>query len=119
MPGWQARAGPPAQPVHGLLPISGLFDLAPLAASHIDDWMRFTPAEIAGLSPIRHLPAPPVPTVVALGEHEAAGFGRNAHAYARATGASLLRVPGRNHFDVILDLCDPDSTLSRALLGLV
>lgn len=119
MPGWQADFGLPERPVHGLLPISGLFDLAPLAASHIDGWMRFTPAEIADLSPIRRLPAPPVPTVVALGGHEAAGFGRNARAYAQAVGAPVLSVAGRNHFDVILDLCAPQTELSQALLGLV
>jgi arylformamidase len=30
----------------------------------------------------------------------------------------VLTVPGRNHFDVVLDWTDPDSPLSRALLGL-
>lgn len=117
--GWQAAAGLPAQPLRGVLPVSGLFDLAPLAASHVQDWMRFTPGEIAALSPLRNLPAGSLPAVVALAERETPGFHRQSAAYAAAIGAPVLTVAGRNHFDVVLDLCDPDTALSRALLGLV
>ena len=117
--GWQAAAGLPAQPLRGVMPVSGLFDLAPLAASHVQDWMRFTPAEIAALSPLRNLPAGPVPAVVAFAERETPGFPRQSAAYAEAIGAPVLTVPGRNHFDVVLDLTDPDTALSRALLGMV
>jgi len=116
--GWQGAAGLPPQPLCGLLPVSGLFDLAPLAASHVQDWMQFTPGEVADLSPLRHLPAAPLPVVVAQAEAETPGFHRQSAAYAQATGAPLLTIPDRNHFDVILDLTDPDSALSRALLGL-
>lgn len=117
--GWQVAAGLPAQPLRGVLPVSGLFDLAPLAASHVQDWMRFTPGEIAALSPLRTLPAGPLPAVVALAERETPGFHRQSAAYAGAIGAPLMTVAGRNHFDVVLDLCDPDTALSRALLGMV
>lgn len=116
--GWQGGAGLPDQPLHGLLPVSGLFDLAPLAACQVNDWMRFTPDEIAALSPLRRLPAGPLPAVVALAARETPGFQRQSAAYAAALGAPLLTPAGRNHFDVILDLCDPDTALSRALLGL-
>lgn len=117
--GWQAAAGLPPQPLHGLMPVSGLFELAPLASSHVQDWMRFTPAEVAGLSPLRHLPAAPLPAVVALAEAETPGFHRQSAAYAAAIGAPVLEVPGRNHFDVILDWTDPDSAMSRHLLALL
>ncbi len=116
--GWQAAAGLPAQPLRGQFPISGLFELAPLAASHINDWMHFTPAEITALSPLRQLPAAPLPAVVALAERETPGFHRQSAAYGAAVNAPVLTIPGRNHFDVILDLTDPDTALSKALLGL-
>jgi len=118
MAGWQERLGLPPDAVRGALPVSGLFDLAPLAACHVQDWMRFTPAEVAAFSPLRH-PAGTAPTVVARAEVEAAGFVRQSAAYAGAVGAPLLAVPGRNHFDVILDLCDPATALSRALFALI
>jgi len=40
-------------------------------------------------------------------------------AYSRAIGAPLLTVPGRNHFDVILDLTRPETELSQALGALL
>lgn len=116
--GWQGAAGLPAQPLRGVMPVSGLFELAPLAAAHVQDWMRFTPDVIAACSPLRHLPAAPLPAVVALAEAETPGFHRQSAAYARALGVPVLSVPGRNHFDVVLDWTDPDSALSQALLGL-
>jgi len=118
-PGWQAAAGLPAQPLAGALPVSGLFDLAPLAASHVQDWMGFTPAQIAACSPLRHLPDPTPRVSVAVAETETPAFHRHSAAYAAAFGVPVLTIPGRNHFDVILDLTDPGTALSRALLDLV
>lgn len=117
-PGWQGAAGLPPQPLKGAQPVSGLFDLAPLAASFVQDWMGFTPGQIAALSPIRHLPDPAPPVSVAVAEVETLAFHRHSAAYAAALGVPLLTVPGRNHFDVILDLTDPETALSRALLAL-
>jgi arylformamidase len=118
MPGWQAGLGlPPGVPA-AALPVSGLFDLAPLAACHVQDWMRFTPAEVADCSPLRHV-AGTAPMTVALAGVETAGFIRQSAAYAAALGGGALTIAGRNHFDVILDLCDAGTALSRALLALV
>lgn len=117
MPGWQAAMGLPVQPLAGMLPVSGLYDLAPIAACHPQDWLHLTPAEVATLSPLR-APPPALRAVTALAENETPGFTRQSAAWAAATGAPLLTVPGRNHFDVILDLAQPDTALSRALLRL-
>lgn len=121
-PGWQEAHGLPADAIKGALPVSGLFELAPIAASHVQDWMHLTPEEVAAFSPIRHLPAAG-DIVVALAEQEAPGFHRQSRAYcarlqAAGLSARLLEIPARNHFDVILDLADESSTLSRALLSL-
>lgn len=117
-PGWQAALGLPDQPLHGCLPVSGLFELAPLAASHVQDWMRFT-AEELGQSPMRHLPQG-LRGVVALAADrgESAGFHRQSETFAALTGWPLLQIAGRNHFDVILDLADAESALFKALVGL-
>jgi len=118
-PGWQAGYGLPDQPLHGCLPVSGLFELAPLAASHVQDWMQFSAADLAE-SPMRHAPRG-VKGVLALAadKGEAPGFHRQSDAYARVTGWPVMRIPARNHFDVILDLADANSQLSRGLLGLI
>lgn len=117
-PDWPAQYGLPVHPLRGALPISGLFELAPLAAMTVQDWMGFTPEQIADCSPLRHLPASGMKLGVAVAEQETAGFHRQSAAYAQATGAPLLQVAGRHHFDVILDLCEADSDLSRMLLWL-
>lgn len=117
-PGWQAALGLPEQPLKGCLPVSGLFELAPLAASHVQDWMRFTPEELAQ-SPMRHPPKSLQGAVaLAAGAGESAGFHRQSEAYAALTGWHLMRIAQRNHFDVILDLADPKTELAKALIDL-
>ncbi|MFN4170891.1 MAG: alpha/beta hydrolase [Pseudorhodobacter sp.] len=118
MPGWQVEFGLPDEAVHSAMPISGLFELAPIAASHVQDWMALSPAEVAALSPARHV-AGTARSLVVLAEAETEGFRRQSAAYAESLGAECLTVPGRNHFDVVLDLVDGESLLSRRLLGLV
>jgi arylformamidase len=114
--GWQADHDLPPGALRGAMPISGVFELAPIAASHVQDWMSLTADEVATLSPLRH----PTSTklVVAVAQDEVPGFHRQSHAYANALGLSVLMVPGRNHFDVILDLMDDNTTLSQALIAL-
>lgn len=117
MPGWQSDFGLPASVPHAALPISGIFELAPIAAGFAQDWMSLTGAEVAALSPLRHVSGT-APTLVALAKAETPGFQRQTAAYAQALAAPLLTVPARNHFDVIFDLAEPQSALFSALLAL-
>lgn len=117
-PDWQAALGLPEQPLHACLPVSGLFELAPLAASHVQDWMKFTEAELAQ-SPLRHPPKNLRGALaLAAGSGEAIGFHRQSDAFGQATGWQVHRIANRNHFDVILDLADPNTVLSSLLLNL-
>jgi arylformamidase len=118
-PGWQADLGLPEQPVAAAMPVSGLFDLAPIAASHVNDWMQFSPVEIVAFSPLRHMPRPAPRLSVVVAESEAAGFHRQSRAYADATAAPYLVATGRHHFDVVFDLADADHALGQELLRLV
>ncbi len=117
-PGWQASLGLPEQPLRACLPVSGLFELAPLAACYVQDWMRFSDADLAQ-SPLRHPPQGLRGALaLAAGAGEADGFHRQTEAFAAVTGWPVHRIAGRNHFDVILDLANADSTLSRLLLDM-
>nr|WP_237440034.1 alpha/beta hydrolase [Amycolatopsis rubida] len=115
--GWQHAAGLPEDVVKGAMTISGLFDLRPLVGSFANAWLALDSARAEALSPIL---APPgaVPLHVAVAEHEAAGFPRQSKAFHAHWPGSLTVVPGRNHFDVFLDLADPRSALSQALVRL-
>ncbi|MEP3439809.1 MAG: alpha/beta hydrolase [Hoeflea sp.] len=117
--GWQASLGLPEQPIAAAMPVSGLFDLAPIAASHVQDWMQFSPAEIEAFSPLRHLPVGTPRLTIVAAEHEAPGFHRQSQAYAKAVGAPCMIGARRHHFDVIFDLADADHPLGRELLRLV
>ncbi|ALV29415.1 alpha/beta hydrolase [Pannonibacter phragmitetus] len=118
MNGWQQAFDLPGQVLKGALPLSGLFELAPIAGSHVQDWMSLTPQEVEALSPLRAPSGAPA-SVIAVAEHEVSGFHRQTCAYATALGAPELVVPGRNHFDIVFDLCDPASGVSAAMMRLL
>ena len=109
-------------PVRGIVPVSGVFDVAPLVGTSINDPLGLDAATAASLdllTPERRY----CPAVVAWGEVETHAFKRQSQALAariRASGlpCAALEVPGRNHFDVILDLGDPASPLFAAALAL-
>jgi len=117
MRGWQVEFDLPETAVHACLPISGLFELAPIAASHVQDWLNLTQAEVEALSPLRHT-CGTARSLIAVAAQETSGFHRQSSAYAAALGAPLITISARNHFDVILDLMQPSTRLSTALLGL-
>jgi len=120
--GWQDSFGLPASVVKFGMPLSGLFELAPLAATFPQQWLQLAANDIEALSPIRHIPAHGCPIVVAWSQHEPDGFRRQSRAYAecwkRAGGAvTMIEVADRNHFDVLLDWSSSGTELSRALLA--
>lgn len=122
--GWHAQFGVPETVVKSALLISGLFELAPIAATFPQDWLCLDREAVAAVSPIRHIPGSGCPIIVAWAENEAGGFKRQSQAFHAAWTkaglvSSMLEVPGRNHFDVILELGSSDTGLSRSLLSLI
>ncbi len=122
--GWRAAAGLPEDAIKGAMPVSGVFDLAPITRSFVNEWMGLDAARAEALSPIRHLPPAPCRMVVALGADETSGFHDQSRAWlaawrGRGWPATELMVPGRHHFDVVLDWCDGDSAMSRALAAMI
>lgn len=118
--GWHQAFDLPEDVVKFSLPISGLFELAPIARSFAQAWLALDDAQIAALSPMRHVPQTGCPMAVVWAAGEPAGFRRQSEAYAalwRATRAEVvtLEVPARNHFDILMDLADPSTPLSRLL----
>ena len=107
-----------AVPVRGIVAVSGVYDVAPLIGTSINDALGLDAATAAALdlfAPERHF----VPAVVAWGEIETTEFKRQSRDFAarlvhEGTPCEALEVPGRNHFDVILDLGNPDAALFAA-----
>lgn len=104
------------------LVISGIFELAPLAGTYINEKMRFTREEIADLSPQRR---PPVmkPLVVAYGAKELPALVAQSEGfftYRRRAGApgEVIAVADADHFSVLAGMRDPDGELVQAAVRL-
>ena len=118
--------GFPQSPVHGALSLSGVHDLRPLTRFSYNVDLKLDDAEAARLSPALMTPATEAPLVVAVGGDETGEFLRQADlmwaawpAHRPRAMAGPLVIPGKHHFDVVLDHADPSSALVRATLGLL
>lgn len=119
--GWHGDFGLPQDVVKFAMPVSGLFELAPLAATFPQEWLNLGTADVDQLSPIRHIPVRGCPITVAWAEHEADGFKRQSRAYAESWAAAggeakTIEVANRNHYDILMDWRSPETGMSQALL---
>jgi arylformamidase len=108
----------------GGMPISGVYDLEPIALTDINDLLSLAPAEIEALSPLKTLTdkSPPLRVTVGGGElpelrRQAATF--TAAAQARGLPVALTELPGHHHFSILDELARPDGALTRMLVDLV
>ncbi|OJF15669.1 alpha/beta hydrolase [Couchioplanes caeruleus] len=107
-------------PLAGMFLLSGLYDLAPVVDSYVNDALSLTPAGAREQSPLLR-PPPAAPVLLAVGEHETAEYHRQQRRYAAAlrragTPATELVVAGRDHFDLPFDLDDPETDLGAAVV---
>ena len=118
---WAAR-GRPADIVKGGTAISGIFDLAPLMETSINDDIRLDAEAAARNSPILNLPAAGAPLIAAVGAAETAEFVAQNRAFAdawRARGfdAGIMEIEGLNHYTVVMEMGRPGSALTKAALA--
>jgi acetyl esterase/lipase len=104
------------------LAISGVFELAPIALTSLNDKLHLQDGEVAALSPLR-LPATRKPLDIAYGTAELDALVANSRAFydlREAGGAPgrLLPVSGANHFDILEQLRRPDGKLVEAVRAL-
>ncbi|MFG6583916.1 alpha/beta hydrolase [Sulfitobacter sp. 1A12779] len=100
-----------------IVPISPVADLAPLLQTEMNDTLRLDEAEAAAESPIKMTPPHGVDVTVWVGAAERPVFLEQAENFARSWGAKHVVAEGKHHFDVIDPLSEPDSDLTKALLG--
>lgn len=110
-----------ASAVAGAVLVSGVYDLAPVAASYVNDLAHLDDDEVAQLSPLAALPWRDVPMHVLVGADEPDQFRRQSAALVDHWRAALTRLTaccadGRDHFDVLDELTRPESTAFRAVL---
>jgi acetyl esterase/lipase len=105
------------------LAISGVFELAPIRETYLDEKLRLSDDEVATLSPLR-LPVVAKPLAIAYGSNELPALvadSRDLHARRSAAGAPgpLLPIMGADHFTILEELRRSDGALVRAARALV
>lgn len=111
-----------AVPVASATLLSGIYDLRPLVGTSVNDALGLDEDTAWEVSPARSVHAVPAPIRVAWGAIETAEFKRQGNAFADALAGSGCRVrrhelAGRNHFDNVFALTDPDTDFGRETLA--
>lgn len=116
--GWHDEFDVPRDVVKGGCAISGIFDLEPLLHCSINDTLHLDTAEARRNSPQLLPPVKDARMIVAWAQTETAEWKRQNHEYAALWPKdAAVEIAGRNHYDVVLDLSDRGSRLSRLVLA--
>lgn len=104
--------------------ISGLGDLEPVRLSFRNDKLNLSPDLAAQVSLLKHQPGRVCPLLVAVGQMETEDYRRQSrdvadHWLAQGNDCELFELPGRHHFDAVLEWADPQSELFGASCGLM
>lgn len=99
-----AAADPLAPPIKSVLPVSGLFELEPIAKLPMGRILGLDEAAVARLSPQRLKPRAGTRVGVTVGTKETAEFQRQSRDFAKNWGGAFHLAEGRNHFDILDDL---------------
>ncbi len=104
--------------------VSGIYEVAPLTGTSIDEALGFSADAVALVSPLRWGVEGFPPSCISWGEIETGESKQQSLAFAAALRAAGVQVDafemrGRNHFDVIQDLTNSATPLGRATLALI
>lgn len=121
---WNKGYGLPDKHTAGAVLASGLFELEPLRYCHPNEWLNLDEDAALQNSPVKHLPKTGCPILVTWGGSETDEFKRQSREFASAwTDAGFasvsFEISDRNHFDIILDLCDPNRELTRRTFEMI
>ena len=108
----------------GGIPISGIFDLEPIALGELNEKLGLDQAEIDTLSPLNTLTNESPPLRLAVGGSELPELKRQSEIFAEAAQARGLPVrlsvlPGHHHFSILDEIASPEGALTRELVELV
>lgn len=106
--------------VRGVLSISGIFDLEPMAKCYINDVLNLDEIEIRTLSPALNIPTKNTRYLIYVGGDELPELQRQSAEFADALQArgfdvAFTTVPGLNHFTVVDELARPQGLLALGL----
>jgi arylformamidase len=118
-----AAAPPAAATIAAVAAFSGIYELAPLLTTSLNEKLRLDAESAAAASPLRRAAAQAAPALFAVGADETPAFieqTRSMHAAWGAAGnrSRLEIVAGCDHFSLLQELATPTSALHRRVAGL-
>ncbi|MDH3596385.1 MAG: alpha/beta hydrolase [Rhodospirillales bacterium] len=125
---WQAdpAVGPglPGDLVKGGCSVSGVYDMEPIRLSYHQAVLDLDAETAARMTPLHHLPPRAVPLILAVGSEETDEFHRQQGEYLAAwqtagLTATVVELPGRNHFTAVDALGEHDHSLFAATSNLM
>ena len=110
--------------VKGGVPISGIFELEPIALCYLNDLLKLDAEQVKRHSPQRHLPKKAAPMLVAVGAAELPELVRQSEEYWAAWSKAglpgdYLALPGHDHFTILDQLARADGAILAGLKKLV
>lgn len=123
-PAWTADYGLPGSIIKGGCSVSGVYDLAAVAASLQQEELQIAPEVVEAQSPLRTLPQEAAQLICAVGAEETCEFIRQQAEYVAAwqekgLSCQTLDLPGDNHFSVADRLAERDHPLYLALCDMI
>jgi len=118
---WASFDGLPTDALKGGCGISGLYDLEPIRRCFLNDDLKLDPEQTRRNSPVHLAPSAAGPVLLAVGEREGREYHRQTDALATAWGrrglpCEILDLAGHDHFSIAMQLDDPASDLTRAIM---
>ena len=107
--------------IHSASIFSGVMDLHPILQTAVNGWLELNEEQAQRYSPSLHPPAAQTPVLIAWGALEPEVMQAQSRHYARQcelSGCAVrsLAIPGRNHFNVLMELEQANSDLTLAVL---
>lgn len=104
--------------IKGVCAVSGVYDIAPIKKTSVNKLLQLTEKEIQDFSPQHNKMIEQCPVIIAYGDNETSEFKRQSNELIdklKSLSIEVIKgeIAGRNHFDVILDLAQPNSWLCQ------
>jgi len=113
--------GLPQDVIKGVCAVSGIYDLEPVRLSYVNDLLHMDAGEARANSPSDQSLRNHAPVILAYGDNETSEFKRQTDTYNEQllqAGETVCckEIKDRNHFNVIMDLCDSTSWIAQQVL---
>jgi arylformamidase len=111
----------PENPIAGVVSLSGVFDVAPLIHTSINDALRLTGESAETLNLMRTEPRCAAPLLLAVGGDEPEEFHRQSGELAKSWATlrpNVLSLAGINHYTIVDELAEPGALLNGEVLAI-